>query len=252
MDIADVRSRAQFYKENFLETFYLVSTYNGRSFVLIGEQENFSHLMGIKRDVYRSNGYRNPKTLYKDILEGNAISKKIIPNTISPTSKMYKKVLNFDDSTSIFWRNAGPLAINYDASLSATKLANVDILLTDMIKGYMLGWTKNKSIPVNAESKLVKYCISTWIDESAGTTKSKEKYLPLQDVELIRNVFAFDKSSELIRQKEYRHSSDEKEYILRSIERNKANLLINSRNQRHYIQIAQDKGIGCRINGIQY
>ncbi|MCB6416054.1 PBECR4 domain-containing protein [Faecalimonas umbilicata] len=252
MDITDVRNKALFYQQNFLKTFYLVSTYYGKSFILIGERENFPHLMGIKRNVYRSNGYRNPRVLYKDILEGNPVSNRIIPNSISTTSKMYKKVINFGDSVNIFWDNKGPLAINYNDSLSATNLSNVDVLLTDIKKGYMLGWTKNTSIPVNAEINLVKYCISTWIDESDGTYNSKEKYLPAQDVELIRNVFAFNDNSELMRQKEYNYSTDEKKEILKIIERNGANLLLDRRNQRFYIEIAEKESIHCKINGIQY
>lgn len=252
MDIRDIQQNAQFYQKYFLETFYLVTTYFGKSFILIGERENFPHLMGIGKNVYRSNGYRRPGYLYKDILAGNLISNRIIPNVISNTSKMYKKALNFKDSINIFWKNEGPLAINYNPLLSTTKLNNVDVLLTDLKKGYMLGWTKNTDIPVNAEIKLVKYCISTWIDESCGTVAGKEKYLPLQTVELIRNVFAFDKDSKLIQQKEYKYNKAEKKEILESVERNQANLLLDDKNQHFYVKIAQDERIHCKINGIQY
>lgn len=46
-----------------------------------------------------------------------------------------------------------------------------------------------------------KYCICTWIDESTGSQRSKEKYMPNQDVELIRFVFALDENSKLIQKK---------------------------------------------------
>ena len=69
---------------------------------LIGEKENFPHLMGISKSTYRSNGYRSPNTLYRDIIRGHAISTRIIPNNISSTSKMYRKVENFEHSTDIF------------------------------------------------------------------------------------------------------------------------------------------------------
>jgi len=252
MDINDVRIRAQFYQKNYLETFYLISTYSGKSFILIGERENFPHLMGIKKAVYNSNGYRSPKTLYRDILMGNPISNKIVPNSISSTSKMYKKVLNFESSTDIFWNNNGPLAVNFEPAKSGTKLANVDILITDIKKGYMLGWTKNTSININAEISLLKYCISTWIDESDGSIAGKEKYLPLQKVDLIRSVFAFDKNSELIKQKEYKYNSTMKKEILEIVERNKADLLLDKRNQHYYAGIAHTENVHCIINGIQY
>lgn len=252
MNAMNIQENAQFYQENFLEKFYLLTTYFGRSFILIGERENFPHLMGIGKNIYRSNGYRNPRTLFKDILSGKNISDRIIPNSISVTSKMYKKAVHFKDSINILWNNDGPLTINYNSSLSSSKLNNVDVMLTDIKKGYMLGWTKNADIPVNAEIKLSKYCISTWIDESNGERKGKEKYLPEQNVELIRNVFAFNNFSELIRQKEYKYSYEEKKDILQTIERNEANLLLDHKNQRFYVEIARKEQIHCKINGIEY
>lgn len=145
MNITNVKSCAEFYQENFLNTFYLVITYYGRSFILIGEKENFPHLMGIQKNTYRSNGYRSPRTLYSDILNEKPISRRIIPSQIAPTSKMYKKILNFQKSTDIFWKNSGPLTINFNPSLSNTRINNVDVFMTDIKKGYMLGWVASKS-----------------------------------------------------------------------------------------------------------
>lgn len=76
--------------------------------------------------------------------------------------------------------------------------------------------------------------------------------MSLQDIDLIRYVFAFDKNSDLIRKKEYKYSIQDKEDILRIIERNKANLVVESNNDRFYIGIAKDKAIHCKINGVQY
>ena len=109
----------------------------------------------------------------------------------------------------------------------------------------MLGWKCNKNIQVNAEIHLTKYCISSWMDESGGSQQQKEKYMSLQDIDLIRYVFAFDKNSDLIRKKEYKYS-------IQDIERNKANLVVDSNNDRFYIGIAEDKAIHCKINGVQY
>lgn len=51
---------------------------------------------------------------------------------------MYKKALSFTKSTDIFWKNSGPITINYNPALSSTKLNNVDILLTDINTGFNL------------------------------------------------------------------------------------------------------------------
>ena len=48
MNITTIQSCADFFLENYLKTFYLVITYNGNSFILIGDKANFPHLMGIQ------------------------------------------------------------------------------------------------------------------------------------------------------------------------------------------------------------
>lgn len=252
MNITDIHKCADFFQENYLKTFYLVITYNGNSFILIGEKANFPHLMGIPNKTYRSNGYNKPQYLFNDIIARNPISTSIIPNNIATTSKMYKKVLNFTKSTDIFWKNSGPLTINYNPSLSSTKLNNVDVLLTDINTGYMLGWVSNNKVSVNANIMMEKFCICTWIDESTGSQQSKEKYMPDQNVELIRFVFALDANSKLIRKKEYIYTHSQKKEILKSCERNNSNLLIDSINAHHYTEIAVTNNIHCKINGIQY
>ena len=90
MNITDIQQCADFYQTNFIETFYLIITYSGKSFILIGEKENFPHLMGIRKNVYRSNGYRNPRTLYNDILSRNPINTNIIPNNFKNVQKSVK------------------------------------------------------------------------------------------------------------------------------------------------------------------
>lgn len=252
MNITDIQLCADFFQENYLRTFYLVITYNGSSFILIGEKANFPHLMGIQNNTYRSNGYNRPQQLFHDIIGRNPISRAIIPNHIATTSKMYKKALNFTKSTDIFWKNSGPITINYNPVLSNTKLNNVDVLLTDINTGYMLGWVSNNKISVNANINMEKYCICTWIDESSGTQQGKEKYMPGQDVELIRFVFALDENSKLIRKKEYSYDHLQKKGILKSCARNSSNLLVDTMNAHYYTAIAVAEGVHCKINGIQY
>ena len=77
-----------------------------------------------------------------------------------------------------------------------------------------------------------KYCICTWIDESTGSQRSKEKYMPNQDVELIRFVFALDKNSKLIQKKEYTYDRSQKKAILESCARNDSNLLLDTLKQQ--------------------
>lgn len=193
-----------------------------------------------------------PRELFEDILSGNHVNTTIIPNNISPTSKMYKKALNFNKSTDIFWKNTGPLTINYIPTLSSTKLNNVDVLLTDINTSYMLGWVSNNKIPVNAHINLEKYCICTWIDESDGTLQNKEKYMPNQNVELIRYVFALDENSNLIKKKEYIYNRAQKTDILRLCSRNNNNLLVDDQNALYYTNIAVSERIPCKINGVSF
>lgn len=208
------------------------------------------HLMGIPKNTYRSNGYARPQYLFDDIIHRRPVSTAIIPNNIATTSKMYKKVLNFTKSADIFWRNSGPLTVNYNPVSSS--INNVDVLLTDIQTGYMLGWVSNSSVPANENINIEKYCICTWIDESNGSTQGKEKYMPNQDVELIRFVFSFDENSKLKKKKEYIYNISQKREILYSCERNNSNLLIDNHIARHYIDLAARESIHCKINGMLY
>lgn len=250
MDITDVQLCADYFKQNYLETFYLITTYSDKSFILIGERENFPHLMGINKNTYRSNGYKKPKWLFKDIIGRRTISRRIIPYSISTTSKMYKKIINFSKNINVFWKNKYPIVINYNASLSSSNLDHVDIILSDMSSGYMLGWVYNSDVPINANINIKKYCICTWMDESTGAMNSKEKYLPKQDVELIRYIFSFDGFSCLKRKKEYTYDTKQKEEVLRLCYRNRCNLILDKINSKYYVDLAREKSIQCMINGV--
>lgn len=46
MNITAIQQCADFFQKYYLKTFYLVITYVGKSFILIGEKANFPHLMG--------------------------------------------------------------------------------------------------------------------------------------------------------------------------------------------------------------
>ena len=250
MDIRNIQECANYFKDTYIESFYLIVTYNGNGFILVAEKENFPHLMGISQQTYRSNGYGNPKKLYKDILEGVNINRRIIPHSIATTSKMYRKILNFTHNNEVLLENKCPIILRYNSTLSNLRLNNVDLLISDLNKGYMLGWIFNTQIPINASIKISKYCISSWIDESGGTISGKEKYMPNQDIELIRSVLVFDKNSELIRRKEYKYSKQQKLQILDACYRNNCNLLLDSRNEKKYIDLAKQNNIPCTINGV--
>lgn len=252
MDISDIRNCAEYYKRSFLETFYILTTYSGRCFVLVANKNNFPHLMGISKSKYQSNGYRSGNKLFDDIINNQAVSTAIIPRTISTTSKMYKKCLHFCDSQRLFWNNSGPVSINYNPAKSSLCLNHVDILISDLQSGYSMGWVKDSDIPINSESKIKKYCISSWIDENGSSYAQKEKYMPNQDIDILRQVIALDSNSEMLKEKSYVYSAAEKEDILLSIARNHSNLLLDNRNKQYYASIAVQKGIHCKINGVQF
>ena len=93
MNILDIQSCADYFYDNYLQTFYLITTYNNKSFILIGEKSNFPHLMGISKPTYRSNGYARPSHLFNAIINRQNITHAIIPSTVSSTSKMFKKAI---------------------------------------------------------------------------------------------------------------------------------------------------------------
>jgi hypothetical protein len=252
MNITDIRDCAEYFQEKYLETYYILTTYSGNCFILVGNKNNFAHLMGIEKNTYVSNGYSNANKLFNDIINGVSVNTNIIPNNISRTSKMYKKCLNFCKSNSLFWRNSGPISINYNPANSSRHLNNVSILISDMQTGYTMGWVEDSDININSESKLKKYCIATWIDESGNSTAQKEKYMPNQDIDLLKSIIALDKNSILVKEKKYTYDYTQRKNILQAIERNNSNLLIDNMHKRFYEEIAQQDPIHCKINGIQF
>ena len=114
---------------------------------------------------------------------------------ISQTSKMYKKVLNFQNSADIFWGNAGPLAVDFNPALSNSNLNNVDLLLTDIQRGYMLGWKHSATINVSGAASIKRYCISSWIDDrtQAESLRAKTVSVGREQLEnLADNEFYFE------------------------------------------------------------
>lgn len=252
MNITDIQRCANYYKNKFVEQFYIITTYSESSFILVAEKTNFPHLMGISRGRYVSNGYSKAQKLYEDILNGCAINRNIIPIDIVPNSKIYNKALNFDNAADILMENKCPIIIDYDPTKSTSNLNNVDRLIIDVDCGYMLGCLSNKTISITGDISLNKFCISSWIDEHDSSVRLREKYMPLQDIELVHTVLAFDSSSNFVYQKDYKYQKDVKKRILESVSRNNANLLINKRNENNYVKIAKDNGIHCSINGVTY
>lgn len=251
MNYYDIQKCANFYKNKFVEQFYIVTTFNKNSFILIAEKNNFPHLMGIKKQQYISNGYGKARKLYDDILLGKNISPKIVPINIVPNSKMYNKALNFCNATDIFADNNNSLIVNYDPAKSSSNLGNVDRLILSLDSGYMLGCCSSKTVNVSNDIQINSFSISSWIDESNGSQKQKEKYLPNQDVELIHTVITFNAKSDLVSEKEFKYRKDSKKEILEAISRNHANLLINKNNENAYVRIAKMENISCMINGKQ-
>lgn len=253
MNINDIRICALYFERNFINSYFYISTYSNNTYLLVSEKKNFPHLVGIKRSARISCGYSNGNYLFNEIILNHPINTNVIPSNIATGSKMYNKVKNFLNMSDIFFKNEGPIMINYCAGKSTSFLDNTDLLLTDIKKGYMLGWVFDVDLKINNSVMIKKYCPSTWIDESSSRNPSKkEKYVPNQDVELMKHIYKFDNNSKLIKSKYFKYTAVEKKEILECVSRNQANLLIDKRNARFYVQIANKYSISCKINGVQY
>ena len=139
MNLLDIQECANNFKTNYIEKFYIITTYNDKSFMLVGEKDNFPHLMGVPRKLYLSHGYKRGAKLYEDALNKFPINEKVIPANIVPNSKIYNKALNFCNAVKLFTKNKCPMIINFDASKSSSRLNNVDKLIIDVEVGYMMG-----------------------------------------------------------------------------------------------------------------
>lgn len=251
MDISDIRKCAEHYRDYFINRFYIVTTSNGTCFTLIGEKNNFPHLMGINKNTYTSNGYKKGSKLYQDIIEGKEINKNIIKLDIVKNSKTYNKALNFADSKQLFYNPKLPVIIDFDPSKSSLNLGSVNQLVLDLHYGYMIGCVDNKIVSISEEIALKKSCISTWMDESGKGIQQIGKYMPKQNVQLVHNILAFDKDSSLVTEYTKNYSESDKVQVLKAIELHNANLIIsNNKLTKSFRAAAKKESINCLINGI--
>lgn len=253
MNINDIYKCARYYRDNYINQFYIVTTYNDNTFIVVGEKKNFPHLMGIPHKKLLSNGYPKSAKFYTNILNNVPITTRLIPQDITKGSKMYIKALNFEKSQNVLTKNHLPIVINYDASKTNRNLNSVDKLIVDPVSGFMLGCIKNTMVDITNDIKLKKYCISTWMDENGSSERLKEKYIYNQDIEVIKTVLTLGTEANQIEPlKSYPINSKEKEKIIEILNRCNANLLVNKRVVQNYISLIDDRGISCSINNISY
>lgn len=253
MNINDVQKCARYYRDNFINQFYIVTTYNDNTFIVVGERKNFPHLVGVPRDKLKSNRYPKSARFYADMLDNKAVTTNLVPNDITRNSKMYGKILNFEKSREVLSKNHLPIVINYDATKTNRKLNSVDKLIVDPINGYMLGCIENTSVSVTNDIHLKKYCISSWMDENGSKESLREKYIYNQDIEIIKTVLTLGaETNQTEPLKNYPINSKEKNDIIEILGRCNANLQVNKRVLQNYISVIKDKGITCSINNFMY
>lgn len=253
MNINDIYKCAKYYKDNYINQFYIVTTYNDNTFIVVGEKKNFPHLMGIPHNKLLSNGYPKAAKFYTDAINNADITPRLIPRDITKGSKMYIKALHFEKSQTVLRKNHLPVVINYDPAKTNRKLNSVDKLILDPISGFMLGCIENTMINITNDIKLKKYCISTWMDEYGSKESLKEKYIYNQDIEVIKTVLTLGtEANQTEPLKSYPINSKEKEKIIEILNRCNANLLVNKRVLQNYISIINDTQISCSINNVNY
>lgn len=253
MNSNDIYKCARYYRDNYINQFYIVTTYNDNTFIVVGEKKNFPHLMGIPHKKLLSNGYPKSAKFYTNVLNNVSVTTRLIPLDITKGSKMYIKALNFEKSQSVLTKNHLPIVINYDASRTNRNLNSVDKLIVDPVSGFMLGCIENTMVDITSDIKMRKYCISTWMDENGSDKKLKEKYIYNQDIEVIKTVLTLGTEANQIEPlKSYPINSKEKEKIIEILNRCNANLLVNKRVVQNYISLINDSSISCSINNIKY
>lgn len=253
MNINDIYRCARYYRDNYINQFYIVTTYNDNTFIVVGEKKNFPHLMGIPHNKLISNGYPKSAKFYADILNNVPITTRLIPKNITINSKMYIKAFNFDKSQSVLRKSHLPIVINYDASKTDRKLNSVDKLIVDPVSGFMLGCIENTMINITNDIRLKKYCISTWMDEHESEEKLREKYIYNQDIEVIKTVLTLGTEANQIEPlKSYQINNKEKKKIIEILNRCNANLLVNKRVLQNYISLIDDSIVNCNINNVNY
>lgn len=191
LSIENAKECAKHFKMNFIERTYIIHTLNNREIVLKSEPKQFPHLIGINKSNYTKYGYKGKDIFRLLISKDGYLPKNIIPNRIDIKSKKGRKILNFINMNSDLFSSPYTLCIIYNPEKNHYKLNNVNYLFTNFKSGFSSGWIYNKS---------KKSCESTsWIDESNGNWKQKQKYYNAQTIELIDSVEIYDLNNKLLK-----------------------------------------------------
>lgn len=191
LHISDAHNCAIYYKREFVDKYYKVTTMTNMIFLLKAEGKQFPHLIGIKKTNYQRNRMTANDVYQEMLLSTPTLPPDVIRNNINESSKKGKKIKNFLNFEESFFENMNTICVFYNESLSTTKLSHVDYLFSNYLEGYSSGWIYD----------VMDGCCRpvTWIDESNGTQTDKEKYYQYQVVDLIDKVEIFDTySNELL------------------------------------------------------
>lgn len=247
---SDVRKCAHYFHDEFIMKYYVLTTYNNDTFILVSNTSNFAHLVGIKRNDIRSCGYRNSTLLYEDIISGKKVPSNLIPNNINPLSKMGKKLSNFQQLGQLL--NQKSVSIMFDPLLSSTRLNKVDILISDYVSGMSMGWVFDKCIYMTDSISMNIYNPSSVINEVGQPLMDREKYYANQKVQILKSIEIHNKNHNTLSKKVNHFIRIEKINLLKTFERNRMNFICDKNYAKSYIQIAKTYNIHCLINGVLY
>ena len=190
LSILDARNCAIHYKTEFIDKYYIVVTNTNKRIVLKAEPKQFPHLIGIRKRDYVSNRMTGEDVYNLLINPHSSVPATIIPNSIAESSKRGRKIKNFTKLDNMLFKSSSTLCIVYNPVLNNLKLNNVTYLFSDYLNGFSSGWIYN-AITNNCQP-------TTWIDESEGKPKAKQKYYQKQNVELVKSIETYDSTGKLL------------------------------------------------------
>lgn len=187
IDLSFLQESASIFLEHFINKYYRVNTYSGKTFLIINTVQNYPHLVGIKRPVLGR--LKGSEFLFDCILQNDTSvwtdEMKKAFNRIYPNGQAKGvndiKITFFPLMPEIFVRDNYILSVNFDRTKRPdNKPFNTEVLISDFNEGMNIGMVQRDD---NS------FGFNSWRVE-----ENEEKIMEMyhyQEIDLIKSVEQF-------------------------------------------------------------
>lgn len=151
IDLTFLQESARIFKENFIDRYYKTHTFCGKTFLVVNDEKNYPHLIGIRLDQLKR--LRGSSYLFRCIMENDTsewtndmkkVFNRIYPDGI-PKGNNDIKITFFPLMLAIFVKDNYVISVNYDRTrMHDHRPFDTEVLISDFNEGMNIGMKQRK------------------------------------------------------------------------------------------------------------